>query len=383
MYNFDVNTVDLSAFQKGLNIADDREQRKKLLEQQQQQELAKKQQTQQIQSLSQAALSGDPKALASLAAIDPTRANKLQSFQASQKPELPDMAALGEDLKVVHSLAQTGSPMLGQSLGTLLRKYRGTGFDNEIMSWAQQYDQDPATAVSQLGQTVGAFSEPEKGTNYKPTISTPQVDETGQQYIIITDPNTQQTSRVDVVGGKVETGDAKMNREIRKGLLEDAAEVSRESFDQLKTVRSQIGNFDTAIKALDQGAQSGPFQSMLPSIKQSTIELENAAQRLGLDVISATTFGALSEGELRLAMNTAVPLNLEPKELKQWLSDKKKAQQKLGNELYKMATGLGKGKMTIAEYLEKNNYSAKPQEQQSESQPSSSAGGSVVNWADL
>lgn len=339
-------------------------------------------QKQQLQALTQSYLGGDASALNQIAAIDPATAKQLQGIRQGQQPALPDIKALGDDLTVVHSLAKGKSPMLAQMLGTMMQKYQGTGFDNEIMSWAQQYDQDPQAAISILEQQVNAFQSPDRKEKqtYKPEISTPQVDENGQQYVIVTDPNTQTTRRVDVVGGKVETGDDKMNREIRKGLLEDAAKVSRESFDQLKTVRSQIGNFDTAIKALEQGAQSGPFQQMLPSIQQSTIELENAAQRLGLDVISATTFGALSEGELRLAMNTAVPLNLEPKALKKWLQDKKKAQQKLGSELYKMATTLGKGKTTIAEYLEQNNYSAAPQQT---AQPAQQPDTNVINWADL
>tara|TARA_Y100001973_G_scaffold106582_1_gene185496 strand:+ start:8916 stop:10061 length:1146 start_codon:yes stop_codon:yes gene_type:complete len=381
MYNFNVDTVDLGAYYRGLGQAQDRQMKQDAFDLKKQQAAQTQAQQQQIQALTQAYLGGDATALNKIAAIDLAAAEKLQGIQQGQQPAMPDMKALGDDLAIVQSLAKSGSPMLGQTLGTMLRKYRGTGFDNEIMSWAQQYDQNQQAAIGQLDQTVNAFNAPEakEPQTYKPEISTPQVDENGQQYVIVTDPNTQTTRRVDVVGGKVETGDDKMNREIRKGLLEDAAKVSRESFDQLKTVRSQIGNFDTAIKALDQGAQSGPFQQMLPSIQQSTIELENAAQRLGLDVISATTFGALSEGELRLAMNTAVPLNLEPKALKKWLQDKKKAQQKLGSELYKMATTLGKGKTTIAEYLEQNNYSAAPQQATQPAQPDTN----VINWADL
>ena len=86
--------------------------------------------------------------------------------------------------------------------------------------------------------------------------------------------------------------------------------------------------------------------------------MENAASRLGLNVISATTFGALSEGELRLAMDTAMP-PLEPVALKKWIITKRAAQKKLGRELRTMSIALGKGKTTIAEYLEKTGYAEK------------------------
>jgi hypothetical protein len=53
-------------------------------------------------------------------------------------------------------------------------------------------------------------------------------------------------------------------------------------------------------------------------------------------------------------MDTAMPGNLQPKELRRWLVDRRAAKRKLANELSKMAIKLGKGKTTIAEYLEGN-----------------------------
>jgi len=341
-----------------------------------------------IDSLSQGAVAGDMNAFNQLMAIDPQRAAQLKQLTQGQQVKIPDMEAVGADLAVIQRLAKSGSSSLPQVLNSLATKYQGTGFDAEIGRWAQAFMQNPEQAIAELDSTVSAFTQPSKESDFAPEVSPLQTDpETGQQYVVMTDRNTGQANRVDVVGGKADTGDQKMNRDIRKELLKQAADVSRESFDQLKTVRSQIGNFDEAIRALESGAQSGPFQQMLPSIRQSTIELENAAQRLGLDVISATTFGALSEGELRLAMSTAVPLSLEPAALKDWLIKKKKAQQKLGSELYKMATTLGKGKTTVAEYLEQNNYSAAPAQQsatprQPVTQPTTQDP-NVINWADL
>ena len=168
------------------------------------------------------------------------------------------------------------------------------------------------------------------------------------------DQSAKPIGQLSLVSGLGETAPEKQESSIRKGLLEDAAAVSKDAFEQLKPINVSISTIDEAIDAIDKGASSGFFEKFFPSFKESTIALENAAQRMGLDVISATTFGALSEGELKLAMDTARPSNMKPPELKRWLTERKAAKKKLAKELTKMAMTLGRGKTTIAEYLEKN-----------------------------
>ena len=46
-------------------------------------------------------------------------------------------------------------------------------------------------------------------------------------------------------------------------------------------------------------------------------------------MIGSVTFGALSAGEMQLAMDTAVPSGLAPPELKIWLTRKREAQRKM------------------------------------------------------
>jgi hypothetical protein len=123
-------------------------------------------------------------------------------------------------------------------------------------------------------------------TNYVNKVSPPQTDqETGQQYVIITDPNTETTRRVDVAGGKALTQDAKDTKLVRRSLLDDARKVSRESFEGLKTVRSGLGAYQDALTAIENNASSGKLQSFFPSFTEATINLENAGARLGLNVI--------------------------------------------------------------------------------------------------
>ena len=72
-------------------------------------------------------------------------------------------------------------------------------------------------------------------------------------------------------------------------------------------IESTISNYQLALDALGQGAKTGRVVGMLPNITATAQMIETARQRLGLDVIGSVTFGALSEGELRLALDTGLP----------------------------------------------------------------------------
>jgi len=105
----------------------------------------------------------------------------------------------------------------------------------------------------------------------------------------------------------------------------------KEYFGQLGNIQANIANYNEAIKLIDDGAETGPIAAKLPSVKAASVKLDNVIGRLGLDVIGNTTFGALSEAELKFALNTAGPGNLQGQELRQWFVDKRDAQQKLAD----------------------------------------------------
>jgi hypothetical protein len=192
-------------------------------------------------------------------------------------------------------------------------------------------------------------------SNFAPQVSAIQTDpETGQKYVAITDRNDGTVKRVDAKDAIGETLTQEQDRVFRGKSLDDARVISKESFKELTGIKKSIGTIDEAIASIDEGANTGYVDKWLPSFKESTQRLENAAQRMGLDVISATTFGALSEGELRLAMDTAMPSNMQPKDLRKWLTERKAAKTKLARELTKMSIHLGRGKTTIADYLQGN-----------------------------
>lgn len=300
-----------------------------------------------------------------LLALDPKRAAAMQgSFSALSNER---KGAFFKDIRKIKEFAQAGE--MGAAVKLLSDRHNdiktlgGSTSDTDLLIDAlNSGDINRFNSLLDIADRAGveegflARRETDVGgEGFAPQISPVQTDpESGQKYIIKTDRNTGVTERVDVEGALGESQETEEQRLIRRELLKDAAAESKNAFQSLKTVKSSLGTINEAIRAIDKGAKSGAIEKYLPSFTQATIELENAANRMGLDVISATTFGALSEGELKLAMDTAMPRNLQPKELREWLSDRRKAKQKLARELNKMAIELGKGKVTIAEYLEKN-----------------------------
>jgi hypothetical protein len=133
----------------------------------------------------------------------------------------------------------------------------------------------------------------------------------------------------------------------------DAAKTANQAFGSVQSIRSNISNLKEAVAAIDAGANTGVIASRFPNLTNASIELQNIQSKLGLDVIGAVTFGALSEGELNLALQTALPTQLDPPALKEWLTKRIAAQEKLSDYLTKQATYLSKPGNTQAGWMEK------------------------------
>ncbi len=99
------------------------------------------------------------------------------------------------------------------------------------------------------------------------------------------------------------------------------------AFETVQKIDGNIRNLDEAIAAIDGGASTGAIESrFIPTIRESTVLLERIQKELALDVINSATFGPLSQKELDLALKTAMPLNLDPPALRQWIVNKQAAQ---------------------------------------------------------
>lgn len=131
-----------------------------------------------------------------------------------------------------------------------------------------------------------------------------------------------------------------------------AISASKTAFDQLSGIDTEIATLDEAVALLDEGADTGPILARLPTFRANAINLENIQSRLGLNVIQNTTFGSLSEAELAFALNTAMPTNLQPEELRSWITRKQDAQRKLSGHIKEAATFLGTPGNTIPKWLD-------------------------------
>ena len=133
--------------------------------------------------------------------------------------------------------------------------------------------------------------------------------------------------------------------------------LGEEYFTKANALVREIGGYDRALAALDQGAESGVIKNMLPNVSAEAGELKSAMNDLGLAVVAGTTFGALSASELELALETAVPIDLSTGELRQWLIDRKAYQQKAYAELIRAAAFFSGGG-TLAEWIKQNGGQA-------------------------
>jgi hypothetical protein len=140
-----------------------------------------------------------------------------------------------------------------------------------------------------------------------------------------------------------------------------AIKISGEAFTSLNKVQTNINNLKEAKTALEKGANTGAIASRLPSLTAASIELDNIRNRLGLDIVGSVTFGALSEGELGLALNTGLPTNLPEKDLKDYIIRKIDAQDKLSKYLTDQARFLSKPGNTLNDWLE-SQETKKPKE---------------------
>jgi hypothetical protein len=161
-------------------------------------------------------------------------------------------------------------------------------------------------------------------------------------------------ARADAIRNSEQFGsDVQGERAQARGIGDLTAKQVGQAFAQIGKIKTNIGNIDDAIKAIDDGANTGVIASKLPNITAASVQLANIRNTLGLDVIGSVTFGALSEGELNLALDTGLPTGLAPKDLRKYLVDKKTAQTKLAGYLSEQATYLSKRGNTLAGWLEK------------------------------
>ena len=154
----------------------------------------------------------------------------------------------------------------------------------------------------------------------------------------------------DIEAMKKESANMKQAEKFGEMTGSSRAKAIDKGFESINKINSGIGNIDRAIAAVDSGAGVGAVEKLWPSITAASVELDNIRGQMALDVIGSTTFGALSEGELALAKDIALPTGLDSAELKKYLTDKKLAQEKLRDYYNEQVQFLDQGG-TVAGFL--------------------------------
>lgn len=123
-----------------------------------------------------------------------------------------------------------------------------------------------------------------------------------------------------------------------------SAQEGKLALQGARSAEGNIANLKEARRLVaEEGASTGVLQRFLPTFRDSTIALREVQRRLGLDVIGSVTFGALSEAELQLALDTALPTDLSGPALIEYLDRKIVAQEKVAREQQKLAEYLLRG----------------------------------------
>lgn len=123
-----------------------------------------------------------------------------------------------------------------------------------------------------------------------------------------------------------------------------------EALKNLSNLDSRSANLNAALDAVNRGARSGVIEKYLPAFNAATADLRAAANSLGLDIVGATTFGALSAGELELSLKTALDISLPTEQLKEVIERKISAIQKTREQLLQAVLYLSQPGATVEEY---------------------------------
>jgi hypothetical protein len=278
------------------------------------------------------------------------------------------------DVSQLYTLASADPNQAYAHAQQLIAQRKEQGQDTtQLDKWVQAMNEDPMKAVTSLFVMHRSINPQQEGMtpfqqakidlerekmergageqNYKGEV----FNAAGGSYVFDGKSN-KMVPLLDEKGNQVVA--ANYDPTLQGGIVKSKTE-QKQSLDQvekyfqkLEPINSAINNYDEGIAAIDSGAEVGKIQNLLPSFRASTIELQNITRRLGLDVISNTTFGALSEAELKMALETAAP-PLNSPDLKDWMIRKKDAQIKLRDYVENAISYLGEGN-TIADLAKLN-----------------------------
>lgn len=130
-----------------------------------------------------------------------------------------------------------------------------------------------------------------------------------------------QAAAVDSVKGQAMAAYAQAKKRAEEA-GKNIEDVKKSMYDSDQNIGNQIGLYQQALQALDQGAYTGWANQYFPSLRDSTLQLENARNAIGLDVASTSKLQPISNSDLSIIMNTAIPMYQSEPGVRQFLTDK-------------------------------------------------------------
>lgn len=242
--------------------------------------------------------------------------------------------------------------VLGSELQQLQKGRATNKTQTEIINWLQTNGygeyvgiamQNPKAAMEIFKQITQREFAPGKGE----TVSGVQYDADQKAYVVKTKDGE---TTVEYIG--TQRADPIESKRL-EGQWNLSAKRSDEISQKANGLETQLRLYNDALGQLDAGAETGLVRSQLPAFDKATATLRSIAQQLGISVINSATFGALSEKELQLALDTNMNLSLDPTELRLQIIEKIEATQKLYLEMRKKAAEMAS--MPYDEYIKMKN----------------------------
>ena len=242
----------------------------------------------------------------------------------------------------------------GLQNASMMAAMRAAGIDDNLLAIAKN---SPELLKSIMKSYTDFKLNPATNKEFAKKYSTPRVDQTtGKYFVIVSDPNNGTVEQIEVSGATGLTDQEKLTMEsnevLRQQDIAKAKEVGQQSFGQMEKMQNDIRELSTARRLIiEEGASAGIMQKYMPSFDAATSEFRAIANRLGIEVINSATFGALSETELALALETGFPRNLSGDELIKWIDEKIRVQTKMSQALYNKARSLTSG-ITYSSFIQ-------------------------------
>jgi hypothetical protein len=130
------------------------------------------------------------------------------------------------------------------------------------------------------------------------------------------------------------------------------AEVKKSMFDSFSSTQALVKSYEDALDALNSGANTGAIiNALTPTIMNPTIALNNARGRIGLDVAASSKLQPISNSDLAIIMDTAIPTDMTPDALRPWLENKIAATKRAANLVKEGVSYFQRGDATFDGWL--------------------------------